>query len=71
MTIITPGMSLLQIVELSPQSEEVFHQYDDEAGCCILCNNLFDSLEEVAKIYSLDLNQILAKLKGLDHTMEG
>ncbi|NLB52281.1 MAG: hypothetical protein GX808_04995 [Syntrophomonadaceae bacterium] len=71
MTIITPGMSLLQIVELSPQSEEVFHQYDAEAGCCILCNNLFDSLEEVAKIYSLDLNQILAKLKGLDHTMEG
>ena len=54
MTIINPNMSLLQIVELSPQSEEVFHQYDDEAGCCLLCNNLFDSLEEVARTYSLE-----------------
>lgn len=71
MAIVTPNMNLLQIVELSPQSEEVFHQYDDEAGCCILCNNLFDSLEEVARIYSLDLKQILARLKKLDHTLEG
>ncbi|NLL86869.1 MAG: hypothetical protein GX229_10330 [Syntrophomonadaceae bacterium] len=70
MTIINPNMSLLQIVELSPQSEEVFHQYDDEAGCCLLCNNLFDSLEEVARTYSLDLDQILAKLIKLDHTMQ-
>jgi hypothetical protein len=62
MTVITPNMSLLQIVELSPRAEEVLHQYDDEAGCCLLCNNLFDSLEEVAKVYSLDLNEILAKL---------
>jgi hypothetical protein len=30
---ITPNMSLLQIVKL--KSEEVFHQYDDEAGCCL------------------------------------
>jgi hypothetical protein len=71
MTIITPNMSLLEIVELSPQSEEVFHQYDDEAGCCLLCNNLFDPLEEVAGIYSLDVNQILAKLKKIGHEMEG
>ena len=71
MTIINPNMSLLQIVELSPQSEEVFHQYDNEAGCCLLCNNLFDSLEEVARNYSLDLKQILARLNKLDHTMEG
>lgn len=70
MTTITPNMSLLEIVELSPRSEEVFHQYDDEAGCCLLCNNLFDSLEEVARTYSLDLDQILAKLIKLDHTMQ-
>lgn len=64
---ITPNMSLLQIVELSPQSEDVFHEYDHEAGCCLLCNNLFDSLEEVARIYSLDLNHILTRLEKLGH----
>lgn len=70
MATITPNMSLLQIVELSPQSEEVFHQYDCEAGCCLLCNSLFDSLEEVARTYSLDLNQILTRLNKLGHTID-
>ncbi len=71
MTSITPKMSLLEIVEASPRSEEIIRQYDGEAGCCLLCNNLFDSLEDVARNYSLDLNQILAKLKKLDFTTEG
>jgi hypothetical protein len=70
MTIITPDMSLLEIVELSPQSEDIFHQYDDEAGCCLICNNLFDSLDKVTRTYSLNLDQILARLRKLDHTME-
>jgi hypothetical protein len=28
MTIITPDMSLLQIIEFSPQTEEIFHQHE-------------------------------------------
>lgn len=71
MTSITPKMSLLEIVESSPRSEEIIRQFDGEAGCCLLCNNLFDSLEDVARTYSLDLNQILEKLKKLDLTTEG
>ncbi len=71
MTSITPKMSLLEIVESSPRSEEIIRQFDGEAGCCLLCNNLFDSLEDVARTYSLDLNQILEKLKKLDLTKEG
>lgn len=71
MTSITPKMSLLEIVETSPRSEEIIRQYDGEAGCCLLCNNLFDSLEDVARTYSLDLNQILANLNKLDLTTEG
>ncbi|MEQ8201652.1 MAG: hypothetical protein ABRQ24_09580 [Syntrophomonadaceae bacterium] len=71
MTAITAKMSLLEIVETSPRLEEIIRQYDGEAGCCLLCSNLFDSLEDVARTYSLNLNQILAKLKTLDLTTEG
>ncbi|MDD4802735.1 MAG: hypothetical protein PHF24_07330 [Syntrophomonas sp.] len=71
MTSNTAKMSLLEIVEASPRSEEIIRQYDEEAGCCLLCNNLFDSLEDVARTYSLDLTQILAKLKKMDLTTEG
>ncbi len=71
MTSITPKMSLLEIVESSPRSEGIIRQYDEDAGCCLLCNNLFDSLEDVARNYSLDLNQILAKFKELDITKKG
>ena len=52
MTVITPAMKLVRDCRAEPASREVFHQYDDEAGCCLLCNNLFDPLEEVARIYS-------------------
>jgi predicted DNA-binding ribbon-helix-helix protein len=64
-------MSLLEIVETNPRAEEIIRQYDGEAGCCLLCNNLFDSLEDVARTYSLELMQIIAKLKKLDLTTEG
>ena len=71
MTAITAKMSLLEIVETNPCSEEIIRQYDGEAGSCLLCNNLFDSLEDVARTYSLELTQILAKLEKLDITTEG
>jgi len=47
-------MSLLEMVELSPRSEEVFHQYDDEAGCCLLCNNLFLLARHLGRADGLD-----------------
>ncbi len=71
MTAITAKMNLLEIVETIPRAEEIIRQYDEEAGCCLLCSNLFDSLEDVARTYSLDLNQILAKLEKSDLTTKG
>ena len=71
MRLIKPDMSLLQIIELNPRSEEVFHQYDEELGACLLCNHLFDSLEDVAQIYQLDINHIFSRLQALDHVTKG
>ncbi|CDF58615.1 hypothetical protein [Thermobrachium celere] len=55
-------MILLDIVEKYPETEDVFHMYDEVAGVCILCSNLFDSLEVVANKYDLDLEKFLQQL---------
>ncbi|GFR35697.1 hypothetical protein [Thermobrachium celere] len=55
-------MILLDIVEKYPETEEVFHMYDEVAGVCILCSHLFDSLEVVANKYDLDLEKLLQNL---------
>ena len=43
-------------------TESVFHRYDERAGECICCRALFDSLEDVAKRYRLDLEMFLRDL---------
>ena len=32
-------MTMLEIIENYPETEEVFRAYDDIAGKCLLCNN--------------------------------
>ncbi|MBV7274119.1 hypothetical protein I6U48_14530 [Clostridium sp. PL3] len=59
---ITQKMTLLDVVEKYPKTEDVFHQYDTVSGECVLCNNLFDSIENVAEKYKLNLDELLSKL---------
>lgn len=59
---ITQKMILLDIVEKYPKTEDVFHQYDAVLGECLLCNNLFDSIENVIEKYKLNLDELLNKL---------
>jgi len=60
---IFPSMNLLEIVELRPNTVEVFRQYEEMTGSCLLCNHLFDSLESVAAQYGLKLDDFLKQLK--------
>jgi len=59
---ITADMAVLDIVSLYPQTEGVFHSYDEQAGECICCQMLFDTLEDVAERYNLELMPLLARL---------
>ncbi len=58
------GLSLLEFVEKYPATEKVFKKYDGQAGKCILCHHLFDSLEDVIEEYRLDRDKILADLES-------
>lgn len=59
---INKDMIVLDIVEKYPETEDVFHKFDDLAGVCILCSNLFDSIDEVSSKYNINLDKFLQQL---------
>ncbi|MGH4141055.1 hypothetical protein [Clostridium sp.] len=61
---ITPKTILLDIVEKYPETEAVFHEYDTALGECLLCVNLFESIEYIVDKYNLNLNEIIGKLNS-------
>jgi len=56
-------MTILEIICRHRQTEEVFRQYDTAAGVCLCCQALFDSVEESARKYGLDLPALMADLE--------
>jgi hypothetical protein len=56
-------MTILDLVSKYRNTEAVFKQYDDKAGVCLCCHALFDSLEDLADKYGLDLEQLTADLQ--------
>jgi hypothetical protein len=56
-------MTVLDVVFKYRQTEAVFKQYDQQAGECICCQALFESLQDVAARYNLDLEELLTDLE--------
>lgn len=61
---ITPKTILLDIVEKYPETDAVFHEYDTDLGECLLCVNLFESIEYIVEKYNINLNKIIGKLNS-------
>ncbi|MBG0789409.1 MAG: hypothetical protein H0S80_02810 [Desulfovibrionaceae bacterium] len=59
---VTGDMTLLDIVRIHPATETVFRSRDDQAGECLLCRALFETVEAAAERYGLDLDELLADL---------
>jgi hypothetical protein len=59
---ITPDMTVLDVVSMYRNTEEVFRQYDHQARDCLCCNALFDTLRDVADKYGLNLQELLDDL---------
>ena len=60
---ITPEMIVLDVVAAHRATEAVFQRFDRQAGECICCNALFETLEHVAEKYALDLKRLLEELE--------
>jgi len=61
--VITPEMTLLEVLQQHRQTEVVFRRYEGEATGCLLCHALFDTLAEAAHKYGLNLETLLADLE--------
>ncbi|MFO7875179.1 MAG: hypothetical protein R6U55_01175 [Desulfovermiculus sp.] len=67
---ITPDMTVLDVVSTYRKTEDVFRRYDNQAGECICCNALFDTLQDVAAKYGLNQQELLAELCTAAQNME-
>ena len=65
---IHPEMTILGVISKCRKTEAVFKQYDQQAGECICCQALFDSLKDVAAKYGLDLKRLLKDLETAVNT---
>jgi hypothetical protein len=61
---ITPEMTVLDVVGRYRNTEAVFRKYDEQAGVCICCQALFDTIEDMAANYGLNLDQLLLELEN-------
>jgi hypothetical protein len=62
---ISPDMTVLDVVSCHRETEAVFRKYDEQAGACICCDALFETLRNVSKRYGLDLERLLADLESV------
>ena len=61
-------MTVLDVISKHRQTEAVFKRYDQQAGECICCQALFESLKKVAVKYGLDLERLLSDLEAAANT---
>ncbi|MBN1850577.1 MAG: hypothetical protein JW932_18555 [Deltaproteobacteria bacterium] len=59
---ISPEMTILDIISKYRETEVVFKRYDEKAGECICCQALFDTVQDVAQRYGLNLDELLAEI---------
>ena len=69
--LITADQQVLEVVAAFRSTEQVFKQYEADGGPCICCEALFETLDEVARRYNLDLGQLLNDLNRAARAEEG
>jgi len=60
---ILPSMTLLDVVHRYPATQAVFRSKNEQAGECILCKALFETITTMACRYGLDLEELLVDLE--------
>jgi len=61
---ISPEMTVLDVISKHRETEAVFRQYDEQAGECICCQALFESIRNVVKKYSLNMEKFMDDLNA-------
>lgn len=64
-------MTILDILCDHQEAQEVFRGYDQVVGECVMCNHLFETLEEFTAKFGLDCEALLAQLQAAAETSDG
>ncbi|MDD2542777.1 MAG: hypothetical protein PHH28_17295 [Desulfuromonadaceae bacterium] len=62
---ITPEMTVLELLGQHPETEAVFESYKQKLGICICCEALFCTLDEVASRYEINYEDLVAQLNDV------
>ena len=62
---IGPRMTVLDILSRHRETEAVFKAWDSRAGACICCQALFDTVQQVADRYGLNLERLMAEINAV------
>lgn len=60
--IIVKSMRIIDIIETYPETEDIFRQYDAKCKAVIMFQYLYETVEQVAKRYELNLDEMLVRL---------
>lgn len=60
---IHPDMTVLDVISRFRETEHIFRNYDEQAGTCICCNALFDTIRGLTDRFNLDLTELLDRLE--------
>ena len=64
--------TVLDLVAEYPATQDVFRAYDSAAGCCILCQALFETVSDLAARFGLDRAALVADLgRAMDQKTSG
>jgi hypothetical protein len=63
--VVTSETTVLELVELYPETELVFEHYTHRTGVCICCEALFCTLREVAERYEIDIEELIRRLNSV------
>ena len=63
--------TVLDLVATHPSTEAIFRRYDAQAGCCLLCQGLFETVTGLASRFGLDREALVTDLfKTINHHRE-
>ena len=65
---ILPEMTVLDVISRYKGSEAILKEYDEQAGVCICCQALFETLRDVAEKYGIELERLLTDLEAVAQT---
>ena len=57
------AVTVLDLVAAHPATQDVFRSFDAAAGCCLLCQGLFETVSGLAARFGLDRDALVHDLQ--------